>query len=274
MTYLFLSSHKQWRRILLTLSVHHHYPQNSNGRDFFIGDIHGKYALLTRALINLDFDFKADRLFSVGDLIDRGEASFSCLLLARKEWFMPVLGNHEQFLLNTAGGDGYNKLIWYQNGGGWWEELTVRGRALIVEIIKHNYALTLSVDTLAGRIGVVHAKYPLYQWPMREADVDDEVLTELVWDRDIISSKKQPHAIAGIDFIVSGHTPLEQPLFKNRQLFIDTGCGHQPNIFNPEPRLTICQFKRGAIKLYAQAEQDFSSSAVFQVYFKLLQIGF
>ena len=244
-----------------TLPAHHHYAQNSNGRDFFVGDIHGKYALLTRALIKLDFDFNADRLFSVGDLIDRGEASFNCLLLAQKDWFIPVLGNHEQFLRETKNGDIYNKFVWYQNGGGWWEGLTARGRALAEDIIEQNYSLTLSVDTLAGKIGVVHAQYPLNQWPLDDSDINKYTLDELLWSRDILSNGKQ-HPIAGIDFIVSGHTPLSNPLFKKKQLFIDTGCGHVPNVYTPEPHLTICEFKKDHIEVYALAEQLYQFSEI------------
>ena len=244
-----------------SLSAHHHYTQNRNGRDFFVGDIHGKYALLTRALIKLDFDFNADRLFSVGDLIDRGEASFNCLLLAQKEWFIPVLGNHEQLLREAASGDIYNKFVWYQNGGGWWEGLTARGRALAVEIIEQNYSLTLSVETAAGKVGVVHAQYPLNQWPLDESDINEYTLDELLWSRDIVSNGNQ-YPIAGIDFIVSGHTPLITPLFKSKQLFIDTGCGHVPNISNSQPHLTICEFKKKHIEVYALAEQFYEFSEI------------
>ncbi|MCW8996498.1 MAG: hypothetical protein OQK77_11855, partial [Psychromonas sp.] len=63
------------------------------------------------------------------------------------------------------------------------------------------------------------------------------------------------HPIAGIDFIVSGHTPLNKPLFKNKQLFIDTGCGHFPNVVNRYPHLTICEFKKEHVEVYEQAEQ-------------------
>lgn len=246
---------------MFSLAAHHYYPQNPNGRDFFVGDIHGKYALLTRALVNLDFDFNADRLFSVGDLIDRGEASFNCLLLAQKEWFIPVLGNHEQFLRETADGDIYNKFVWYQNGGGWWEGLTARGRALAVEIIEQNYSFTLSVETPAGKVGVVHAQYPLNQWPLDESDINQYMLDELLWSRNILSNGNQ-HPIAGIDFIVSGHTPLITPLFKNKQLFIDTGCGHVPSTFIPEPHLTICEFKKEHIDVHAQAEEFYELSEI------------
>ncbi len=243
------------------LPAHRHYSQNRHGRDFFIGDVHGKYTLLMQALAKINFDYKADRLFAVGDLIDRGEASFNCLLLSQKSWFIPVLGNHEQFLMETAEGDIYNKFVWYQNGGGWWESLTGRGRELAKNIIEQNYSLTLSVDTLAGKVGVIHAQYPLNRWPIADSDINQDTLHELLWSRDIISNGRQ-HAIAGIDFLVSGHTPLPAPLLKNKQLFIDTGSGHVSSTLLPEPHLTICEFKKEHIEVYALAKQLYQFSEI------------
>ena len=78
------------------------YPANLQGRDFVVGDIHGCKQDLFKALRALDFDFDKDRLFSVGDLIDRGPESLEMLkLLATAPWFIPVQGNHEQMFLDA-----------------------------------------------------------------------------------------------------------------------------------------------------------------------------
>ena len=45
-----------------------HGPNRRGGRDLVVGDIHGHFPTLARALDALDFDAEADRLFSVGDL--------------------------------------------------------------------------------------------------------------------------------------------------------------------------------------------------------------
>lgn len=54
---------------------------NERGRDFVVGDIHGHAALLDCLLDRVRFDPASDRLFALGDLIDRGPQSQ--LLLAR-----------------------------------------------------------------------------------------------------------------------------------------------------------------------------------------------
>jgi serine/threonine protein phosphatase 1 len=69
---------------------------NTRGRDFVVGDIHGWLEPLQAELDAVCFDPAVDRLFSVGDLIDRGPDSEQCLLLTREPWFFAVRGNHEQ----------------------------------------------------------------------------------------------------------------------------------------------------------------------------------
>jgi serine/threonine protein phosphatase 1 len=56
-------------------------PTNSRGKDYVVGDLHGCYDLLQRVLGEVGFDTTCDRLFSVGDLIDRGPNSLKCLEL-------------------------------------------------------------------------------------------------------------------------------------------------------------------------------------------------
>ena len=53
------------------------YSANHIGRDFICSDIHGHFTLLEEHLSNIDFDTSKDRLFCLGDLIDRGDESAS-----------------------------------------------------------------------------------------------------------------------------------------------------------------------------------------------------
>jgi len=67
-------------------------PANTLGRDFIVGDLHGCRSLLEDLLAEVAFDGARDRLFSVGDLVDRGPDSEGCLELLKEPWFYPVLG--------------------------------------------------------------------------------------------------------------------------------------------------------------------------------------
>lgn len=72
---------------------------NVEGRDFIVGDIHGCYNEFKRLLDYVKFDPLRDRVFSTGDLLDRGPSPYECLNLLKKPWFHAVLGNHEDILL-------------------------------------------------------------------------------------------------------------------------------------------------------------------------------
>ena len=55
------------------------HARNRAGRDFVAGDIHGCYRTLERALAGVGFEPGQDRLFSAGDLVNRGPHSTEAL---------------------------------------------------------------------------------------------------------------------------------------------------------------------------------------------------
>ncbi len=71
------------------------HPGNLQGRDFIVGDLHGHPDVLYQLMDQVGFDVDTDRLFSVGDLVDRGPNSAAALDLLDAPWFYPVLGNHD-----------------------------------------------------------------------------------------------------------------------------------------------------------------------------------
>jgi bis(5'-nucleosyl)-tetraphosphatase (symmetrical) len=73
---------------------------------YAIGDIHGSFDTLQRLLARVRFDRKADRLWLVGDLVNRGPSSVSVLRWAVEHdgCLTAVLGNHDLHLLGLAAG--------------------------------------------------------------------------------------------------------------------------------------------------------------------------
>lgn len=74
---------------------------NATGRDFAVGDIHGHFGRLDAALAAAKFSPDHDRLFAVGDLVDRGPESADVLAWLERPWFHAICGNHD---LMTCGG--------------------------------------------------------------------------------------------------------------------------------------------------------------------------
>lgn len=94
------------------------FEPNTKGRDFVIGDLHGSFSVLANLLEGLNFDYENDRMFSVGDLVDRGPESLLCLSLLRANWFHAALANHEQLMLQSHAVP-FFETIWRRNGGSW-----------------------------------------------------------------------------------------------------------------------------------------------------------
>ena len=67
-----------------------HFEMNTKGKDFVVGDIHGCFSKLQEQLWTIGFNEEVDRLFCVGDLIDRGPESYKFEEWLDYPWFNSV----------------------------------------------------------------------------------------------------------------------------------------------------------------------------------------
>jgi bis(5'-nucleosyl)-tetraphosphatase (symmetrical) len=72
--------------------------------DWLVGDIQGCDAALERLLLQIGFSASRDRLWSLGDVVNRGPDSLACLRRLRALDAKVVLGNHDLHLLAVAAG--------------------------------------------------------------------------------------------------------------------------------------------------------------------------
>ena len=143
-----------------------------------IGDLHGCFGTLEHALAELAFDSGRDRLFSVGDLIDRGPRSAETLAwLESGRITATVRGNHEQMMVNALEA---NEVLWVRksgpgsdwlhNGGDWWYDSEAVARARRRTGKRRTFApakrwaralralpYMMTIESEARTVGVVHA---------------------------------------------------------------------------------------------------------------------
>lgn len=200
-----------------------HFTANDFGIDYVVGDIHGEFDLLQGKLDALKFDPAVDRLFSVGDLVDRGRNSLAALRWWPRPWFHAVLGNHEDMLLVA---DVDIRKSWFElNGGEWWLDLDKASRERFRSVVAQ-LPLAIEIETTQGTVGIVHADVPAeYSWPefVRRLDRNDnEARRYALWSRARVHGDVTT-AAGEIYQVYCGHTPVPYPFTVENVHFIDTG---------------------------------------------------
>ncbi|NNC22620.1 hypothetical protein HKX42_02040 [Salinisphaera sp. USBA-960] len=238
----------------------HYFAANGIGRDFVVGDIHGCFSVFERALAKLEFEPTRDRVFCVGDLVDRGPESPRAFEFATADWFFTVRGNHEQMgVAAEAGGPEQTdaRKHWYMNGGDWFDTLASDERARFVSLFDALPYL-IEVELVDGqRAAIVHADVVEDDWWATRALVAREpgpaALADLVWSRDRVAllsadecAERGSIAVTGTDVIYFGHTPLNSPMASANTRWIDTGAvfGNALTIAELGPRGDVWAFDR------------------------------
>ena len=202
------------------------YARNESGRDFVVGDIHGMFTHLRSLLDEIEFDAAADRLFSVGDLVDRGPESAAALEWLGHAWFHACRGNHEQLAIDSGDPVLYDLWINY-NGGAWWLDMDAGSRARFREVFT-NLPLAIEVETATGVVGIIHADVPpRLTWShfmeVLQARDRDAALYAL-WSRNRIQGDgPQLPVHGGVERVYCGHTPTRTTIRIGNVHYIDTG---------------------------------------------------
>ena len=226
---------------------------NDKGRDFVVGDVHGHFETLRHALAELKVG-DHDRVFSLGDLVDRGPHSWEAIDWmaggGERRFDLVLRGNHEQMML---GGlevperlrwrkpSPYAWDVWARSGGTWWKG----PRA--TEDAKETWAHTLHrlpycarVETALGSVGLVHASPVCARWEELEDQVQshewpaDLTRKRALWSRvrhgwqqrDLLGDSEDEYylgPVEGVRCVITGHPPVREPLWHENVIGIDTG---------------------------------------------------
>ena len=146
------------------MSIYRKISQNRAGRDFVVGDIHGHLQQLQDQLATLAFDSTSDRLFCLGDVVDRGPNSVAMLDFIDQKSVFSILGNHEAMMI--AGFESNADVpLHFSNGGEWFYDLNRSEQRRLVEKVRQ-WPWAMEVDTGEGTAGLVHADVPESSWEM------------------------------------------------------------------------------------------------------------
>ena len=184
------------------------------GRDWVVGDVHGCFHTLSRAVFDIEFEHGRDRLFSVGDLINRGPNSIEVLEWLENERFEAVvMGNHEAEmvrLLQTG------EILDPRRREQQWMRQIPRQALFRWHQALRPLPLAVTVETEHGRVGIVHCSTledgrnaTIDALEKRDIDAINTVLLGTDERRNRMGSSY--NAISGIDLVIAGHQPVSEP---------------------------------------------------------------
>jgi len=207
-----------------------HFTKNTKGKDYVVGDIHGMFKKLYEILKQIGFNFENDRLFSVGDLGDRGPDSPDIIQWLNYPWFFPVMGNHEQITLLYES-KRYNEKDLLSVGGEWWLSLNKKSKKFIVEAYK-NLPIAIEVETNNGLVGIIHAHCPHADWNKLSEVFSGmnsvKMINKALWSMD---STLHTDIIKNVKAVVVGHMTQSDYIINGNVHLIDTGAVYSEGNF-------------------------------------------
>lgn len=208
------------------------HEENLKGRDFVVGDLHGSFSLFQTALDAVQFNPLEDRVFSVGDLTDRGPDSLKCLRLINEPWFFAVRGNHENMMVVATGGDscdGSRPRDFTNNGGGWLFRLTEAEKNEAVDLIRkinEEMPFMRTVKHKKGDFDIIHAELGWSEETIpTDVQIDElmgldrdeflatqfELIQSMTWGRDLIAKAFKPVGVKKLKEEMLQSTEFKKP---------------------------------------------------------------
>ncbi len=191
-------------------------------RIFAIGDIHGCSNTFQKLLLDKIKIQKADKIYCIGDYIDRGNDSkgvIDFILKLRKQGYKihTLRGNHEQLMFDSIKSE-KNFKHWVKNGG----DTTLKSFRISsydkMKPVYKNFFNRTKFFIQSGNIIFVHAGLNFQiQNPLEDKNA-------MLWVRNFPVDKQK----LGNKILVHGHTPKSLDFILNQQgnsaINIDGGC--------------------------------------------------
>ena len=221
----------------------------AGGRDFVVGDVHGEFPALEALLARVGFAPKCDRLFALGDLVDRGPRSVDALAWMKcGRIALSVRGNHEQMLLRRiemAETNPERRWTWTMHP--WFARDVERADWGRWKDVLRAMPIAATVRTRAGAVGLVHATPTARHWDtmlaqLAAGDTDTMWLAISSTARARNDARRAEYEgvpangrIDGVRAVLTGHTSLAEVAQTGKVWHIDTGTG------SPHGHLTLAR---------------------------------
>ena len=192
-------------------------------RILIVGDIHGCLDMLKRLMDKVVWRPHKDRLIFLGDYLDRGEDPKGVVdyILALSKCSLNVdclMGNHEAMFLDYL--SGRDKGLFLMNGGWNTVESYMAGKTdeddSLVPPEHMAFFRSLKIYIELDDYYVVHAGFR----PGRA--IKEQTKDDMLWIRDAF-------IYSDYDFgkkVIFGHTPVNEPLFLENKIALDTGAAY------------------------------------------------
>ena len=196
---------------------------------YVMSDIHGCYDEFIAMLNKINFS-KEDKLYILGDILDRGNKPIDILdyVIAHKNIYL-IKGNHEKLFEETFI-EG-NKYLWYINGGES-TDIQIMQKPYYYKKSLYHYISRLPYIKVVDKFILVHAGvyFPSnYKELTIEEFIDLQGEETCLWDRNSANDEKKFKDYT----IIHGHTPVQaitnncedvKIIRKPGHIYIDCGC--------------------------------------------------
>lgn len=201
---------------------HQYFSKNTKGKDYAVGDIHGNFPALQAKLVEIGFNEETDRLFTTGDMVDKGWFSRLAYAWTQYEWFHSTLGNHDMHvaLHGTA-----TKGKWLQNYGLWFSKLKPVFQQQMQEAFS-KLPLAITVETDHGFVGIIHAFTPYDTWYETLSFIDSsfsrDKVNHFLYSRTNFNNRHNTKEIRDLSALLVGHCPVEHVERHSNTWYLDT----------------------------------------------------
>ena len=187
-----------------------------------IGDIHGCVLTVKKLLEDILQQHKDRKFVFVGDYIDRGpdaKKTIDYLIeFSKSNSCVFLRGNHEQMLLDFQ--DGVSSIGSWQRNGGKQTYLNYMNEKKKFELPYQHYHFFRNTRLFfdSSEFFFVHAGLDP-ECSIQESISNEQFHYDFMWTREHLHESNNWEKT-----VVFGHTPVNEPINKNKMIGIDTGC--------------------------------------------------